>query len=389
MRKTFTGRATWLVLAIVCVVYAPMAIEYMWTFFGMRSPQLWITSLSQVVGEDRATGPGSVEHEQAAVYTANRIALLLHTTTGGLAILLAIAQFSSRLRARHLALHRATGRIFVGLVVISMITSMIYLVRVGPAGTFDGPAFHLQLWFLAIGTLTATIAAVVAIRARQLWIHQSLMAYAFALLLSAPLLRVQYLIYGAMDPSYSQELTNMMAAIVLGFAVVSGAILASRQFSAPGRTPAPGMGWVDAAAWASTVLGVGVIIALHHRWIGGVTILTVTLMVSFAVFLAGFVLAENIAGRAADQRALADWRIHRRALTLAPPMFLALWLVYSIPFTTFEAFYGAALTAPPAVLTIGLAIVLVKHRVVRRASQGRAGSESSVAAGAQPGPRSR
>ncbi|WP_149359360.1 DUF2306 domain-containing protein [Lolliginicoccus suaedae] len=388
MSKTLTGRATWLALAIVCVVYAPMAIEYMWTFFGMRSPQLWISTFAQVVGEGRATGPGSVEHEQAAVYADNRLALLLHTTTGGLAILLAIAQFSSRLRARHLALHRVTGRIFAGLVVISMITSMIYLVRVGPAGAFDGPAFHLQLWFLAIGTLAATISAVMAIRARQLWIHQSLMAYAFALLLTAPLLRVQYMIYGAMDPGYSQELTNMMGAIVLGFAAVTGAILASRHFSSPGKASVAPLGRIDALAWASTVLGTGLIAALHERWIGDITILTVTLVASFMLFLGGFVLAESSAGRGTDQRALADWRIHRRAISLAPAMFLALWLVYAIPFTTFEAFYGAALTAPPAVLTFGLVIVLVQRRAARRPRQPRAGSASSVAAGAQPGPRS-
>nr|WP_225443499.1 DUF2306 domain-containing protein [Lolliginicoccus lacisalsi] len=355
----------------------------------MRSPQLWISAFSQVVGESRATGPGSVEHEQAAAYAANRIALLLHTTTGGLAILLAIAQFSTRLRARHLVLHRATGRVFAGLVLISMITSMIYLVRVGPAGTFDGPAFHLQLWFLAIGTLAATIAAVVAIRARQLWMHQSLMAYAFALLLTAPLLRVQYMLYGALDPAYSQELTNMMGAIVLGFAAVTGAILASRHFSTPGKAPVAAVGRIDQVAWASSLLGTGMIVALHHRWIGDVTILTATLVASFVVFLGGFVLAENIAGRGTDQRALADWRIHRRALTLAPPMFLALWLVYSIPFTALEAFHGAALTAPPAVLTVGLVVVLAQRRVSRRPSHRRAGSDSSVAVGAQPGPRNR
>ncbi|GGC56379.1 DUF2306 domain-containing protein [Hoyosella rhizosphaerae] len=369
-KSNFTGKASWLALAVICFVYAPMAIEYMWSFFGISSPQLWISAFSQIVSETHATGPGSVELEQAHVYTENRIALLIHTMAGGLAILLAIAQFSNRLRARHLALHRVTGRIFVGLVVVSMITAMIYLVRVGPDGSFDGPAFHLQLWFLAIGTLVATIAAVVAIRSRKLWIHQSLMAYSFALLLTAPLLRVQYLIYGTMDPTYSQELTNTMGAIVLGFAVVSGAILASRHFSTPGQASIPAIGRVDVVTWTAGALGVGAIAALHQRWIGDVTILTVTLMVSFAVFLGVFILAESIAGRGTDQRAVADWRIHRRALTMAPPVFLTLWLVYSLPFTAFEAFYGAALTAPATALTIGFALTLAKRRANQRLRPG-------------------
>ena len=45
--------------------------------------------------------------------------LLPHGLAGATAIFLAISQFSSRIRARHITVHRTLGRIYVGLVVVA------------------------------------------------------------------------------------------------------------------------------------------------------------------------------------------------------------------------------------------------------------------------------
>ena len=45
--------------------------------------------------------------------------LLPHGIAGAIAIFLAMSQFSSRLRARHVVVHRTLGRIYVGLVAIA------------------------------------------------------------------------------------------------------------------------------------------------------------------------------------------------------------------------------------------------------------------------------
>lgn len=375
-KPTWIGRATWLFLASVAVIYGPMAIEYMWNFFGVKSPTLWLDAYSSVVGHEQATGAGSIATDSHAPYVHSRVAMLIHTTAGGLVILMAIAQFNRRLRTKHPRVHRWTGRAQVSLVVTAMLGAMTYLVRTGPDRTYDGPAFYMQLWFLGGATLASSVLAVLAIRAKQVQWHQCLMAYNFALLLTAPLLRVEYMVLGA-GHTTTQAITNLQGGLLLGFAAPSGAIAASRYFDRRAKLPArvrplPGA-HLDLVAWPAGALGIAAAVALYAHWIGRVDRLSPALIIGYAVTLIAFTLTERRARRQGNTVAERDWRIHRLAVLATPALLVVMWLVYRIPFADQPAFYAAGLTAPPTALTLGFLTALWSRRVVRtdRSAGGR------------------
>ena len=207
MRTPRLATVAWFVIATVVLVYAPMAFEYTARLFG-GGPELWDHTFSAAVGSDHALGAGSIHHEQQGVYSAHRWVLLTHTSLGSIAIALAVFQLTNRSRRRPGA-HRIVGRVQATLAVTAMLGAMTYLVLVGPRGTYDGPAFYLQLWGLAIGTLAGTVLGVLAARQRHIASHRVLMTYAFALLCTAPFLRVLYILLGMAWPGVTQEVTNL------------------------------------------------------------------------------------------------------------------------------------------------------------------------------------
>jgi hypothetical protein len=134
------GMAGWAVVALISLIYAPMAIEYFAHYLNADAPRLWVRFFSWATSDAHALGAGSVELEQKRAYAASARQMLTHTVGGGLVILLASLQFSSSFRRRHPRWHRRLGRVQVTLVVVAMVAAMSYLVRTGPAHTYNGPA---------------------------------------------------------------------------------------------------------------------------------------------------------------------------------------------------------------------------------------------------------
>lgn len=358
MNSKKAAAAAWAAIAALCLVYGPMAIEYMWRFFTPGAPALWDHVFAGVVGQGMAEGDGSIHHEQQNVYAASRVLLLVHTMGGGFAIMLAVAQFSRRLRARRPALHRALGRVQVAVVVVSMLTAMAYLVRTGPDGTFDGPAFYVQLWALAIGTLVSSVLAVAAIVRGQVRMHQCLMALNLAMLLTAPLLRVGYLTLGLAWPDQTQEVTNLAGAAMLGSLVFVGAIVASRHFDtrSPGRSHSPitlhpSLGRLIWAASVVSLIGVAV---EFDRLGGEVDRVVGSYLVTAAGALALFSAMEIRTRRAGKDLAAGEWRVHQLGLAAAPIAFAALWPLFATVWSPSQGFYAALLTATAFTMNLGL-----------------------------------
>lgn len=364
-------------IGLVVVIYAPMAIEYMWRFFDSDAPGLWNHAYAGVVGDTQAYGDGSVHSDQHSVYAEHRGVLLVHTTTGGLAIVGFLAQFSARLR-RSRGLHRVVGRLTIALVVVSMAGSYLFLVLVGPDGIFDGPPFYLQLWGLATGTLLATFLAVRAIRRREVLVHQTLMAYAFALLLTAPLLRGLYLVLGLAWPEATQELTHLAGSAVLATWAPFGAVLASRSFDRRdggtrlGARSVAGSGAGSAApstrrsvaGWVAISMAAMAVLVIRYRaQFDGLDRLTTVAAVSAALCLMTVVQLRTAARRQNRRYAAAEWDVHLRAILAAAPAYLVLWWLYDVPLSTTDAFNGAALTAPAMTLSAGLFCVASGRRV--------------------------
>jgi uncharacterized membrane protein YozB (DUF420 family) len=105
--------------------------------------------------------------------------LLPHGMAGAIAIILAISQFSSRLRARHITVHRTLGRIYVGLVAVAAPLGVViqYLnERTGDPRSFTiTTVVDASLWLLATGM------AFWCIRGRRIAQHRQWMTRSFAM----------------------------------------------------------------------------------------------------------------------------------------------------------------------------------------------------------------
>lgn len=352
----------WLGITLICVIYAPMASEYMLRFFDLAGLQWWDRLYAAIVGEQQALGPGSVFFEQRDAYLHSRLPLLVHTSLGGVILLLAASQFAGGFRQRHLAVHRWIGRALLGLTTIAMLSAMIYLLRTGPAATFSGPAFHIQLWALSVGTIAAIWAGFIAIRRHEIDLHRCLMAYAFALLLTAPLLRVLWLVLGLMWPDVTQEYLNIASGAILGLLAPGGAIVASRVLdsrvrTATGHRPMPGR-VLEGSIGVLALMSLALLAIRYQDHVGKVDRLLMTLLLSYGLLvtaLSGLAVTARQKGLAL---AAEEWRIHHLAALGCLPLYALMWSGYALMFTEAEAFYAAALTAPAAALTAGLVLVI-------------------------------
>ncbi|MDO7869140.1 DUF2306 domain-containing protein [Nocardioides jiangxiensis] len=358
MRTIRLATVAWLVIATVVLVYAPMAFEYTARLFG-GGPELWDHTFSATVGSAHALGSGSIHHEQQQVYSTHRWVLLAHTTLGSVAIALAVFQLTDRSRRRP-GVHRLLGRIQATLAVLAMLGAMTFLVLVGPGGTYDGPAFYLQLWALAIGTLAGTVLGVTAARRGQIATHRVLMTYAFALLCTAPFLRLLYLLLGLAWPGVTQEVTNLAGGCIEAVWAPMAAIIASRVLPAPRRRVdrRPVTSLLEPAATTVGGLGLLALVVGYAATFDGLDRVTLTALVANALGLALTVVNLRAA---AEPAAREEWRVHHAAMLAGAPVTAVLWVVYRLPFTTEQAFYGALLTGPAVTLSLGL-LVIAWHR---------------------------
>lgn len=110
----------------------------------------------------------------AANYWAMRGWLLMHMTGGMVALLTGPWQFWTGFRARYIRLHRWTGRIFLGAVVIGSLGAFRMAI-----GTTFGWAFGFSLIGLALAWVTTAGMAYYAILKRRIQIHKEWMVRAY------------------------------------------------------------------------------------------------------------------------------------------------------------------------------------------------------------------
>jgi hypothetical protein len=224
-RDRVIARIGFWTIAIIAVIYAPLAINYTWHLFSGDAPHLQRALDTAVNGSAYESGPQSVNAVRTADYTHHRVIMLVHTTLGGIALLLALFQFNPRLRARNIALHRWTGRVYLVLMTTSMLTAITFLSLASIIHINGGRAFDLQLWGLALGTLATAAVAFLAIRAKDVVTHRAWMAMNLSLMMTAPLLRVGWIGMGRL--SDSPLLDNLgYSSIALGIVAPAGGVFA-------------------------------------------------------------------------------------------------------------------------------------------------------------------
>ncbi len=108
-----------------------------------------------------------------------------HIIFGGLALLSGWSQFSKKLRAKKLQLHRSLGKFYVISVLASGLCG-IYL------GIYATGGIIPSVGFISLGVvwLFTTIRAYVAVRNKDMSLHQGMMIYSYAACFAAVTLRI-------------------------------------------------------------------------------------------------------------------------------------------------------------------------------------------------------
>jgi uncharacterized membrane protein len=121
-----------------------------------------------------------------AAFDAQRAAVYTHVFAAMFALALGPFQFSQRLRARHLTLHRWMGRLYLGVGVLAGGIAGLYMAF----HAFGGAVARAGFACLALAWLYTGARAYLAIRSRDVAAHRRWMVRNFALAFAAVTLRI-------------------------------------------------------------------------------------------------------------------------------------------------------------------------------------------------------
>ncbi|HEX4309373.1 MAG TPA: DUF2306 domain-containing protein [Acidobacteriaceae bacterium] len=174
----------------------------MWVSIGVAILFVFITSELLLVTDY------PMYHAYRLQVIADRHLLIPHTLAGTLALLIGPVNFSSRIRQRHLKLHRTLGYIYVISVFVGSFTGIA--LAAGRPG-FPGTSMQAAAW------IVCTTAAFPAARNRQIAVHRQWMARSYAVTFTFVTSRVLNL-----WPRYWSHLGDVYAAVgVIAFTLAS------------------------------------------------------------------------------------------------------------------------------------------------------------------------
>lgn len=132
-----------------------------------------------------AKRPQEIEHFDAR-FAAAPLLTLIHVVPGGIFLILAPLQFSSRIRNRHIRFHRWSGRILIAAAFAVVLAGLYFGLFVPYGGLWETAAIVLfgGLFLVFLGR------AFVAIRRRQVARHREWMIRAFSLAIGISTVRV-------------------------------------------------------------------------------------------------------------------------------------------------------------------------------------------------------
>src|ERR1700735_4155500 len=174
----------------------------LWILLGLTTLFVFVTSEVLLVTDY------PMYHAYRLQVIADRGLLIPHTLCGTFALLAGPLQFSSRLRQRHLKLHRIAGRVYFISVIIGAFTGIA--LAAGRPG-LPGTAMQGAAW------IVCTTAAVIAAGTGQIAVHRQWMARSYAVTFVFVSSRVLNLV-----PAYWSHLGDVLSAVgVIAFTLVS------------------------------------------------------------------------------------------------------------------------------------------------------------------------
>jgi len=174
----------------------------LWVSLGLTVLFVFITSEVLLVTDY------PMYHAYRLQIIADRHLLIPHTLAGVFALVIGPINFSSRIRQRHLQLHRVLGRIYVLSVFVGSFTGIA--LAAGRPG-LPGTSMQAAAW------MVCTTAALIAARNRQIAVHRQWMARSYAVTFTFVSSRVLNL-----WPRYWSHLGDSLAAVgVIAFTLAS------------------------------------------------------------------------------------------------------------------------------------------------------------------------
>ena len=174
----------------------------LWVSLGLTVLFVFITSEVLLVTDY------PMYHAYRLQVIADRHLLIPHTLAGVFALVIGPINFSSRIRQRHLQLHRVLGRIYVLSVFVGSFTGIA--LAAGRPG-LPGTSMQAAAW------MVCTTAALIAARNRQIAVHHQWMARSYAVTFTFVSSRVLNL-----WPRYWSHLGDSLAAVgVIAFTLSS------------------------------------------------------------------------------------------------------------------------------------------------------------------------
>ena len=174
----------------------------LWVSLGLTTLFVFITSEVLLVTDY------PMYHAYRLQVIADRHLLIPHTLAGIFALLIGPINFSSRIRQRHLHLHRILGRIYVISVFVGSFTGIA--LAAGRPG-LPGTSMQAAAW------MVCTTAAFITARNRQIVVHRQWMARSYAVTFTFVSSRVLNLV-----PAYWSHLGDVLSAVgVIAFTLAS------------------------------------------------------------------------------------------------------------------------------------------------------------------------
>jgi len=174
----------------------------LWVSLGLTALFVFITSEVLLVTDY------PMYHAYRLQVIADRGLLIPHALAGIFALLIGPVNFSSRIRQRHLQLHRVLGLVYVVSVFVCSFTGIA--LAAGRPG-LPGTSMQAAAW------MVCTTAAFVAARNRQIAVHRQWMARSYAVTFTFVSSRVFNLV-----PAYWSHLGDVLSAVgVIAFTLAS------------------------------------------------------------------------------------------------------------------------------------------------------------------------
>ena len=188
-------RAVWAAVALLVAlgVFASVGRTVFLDDFIARAEPVRLWTMTALGRDDpRALQRPAEVARMDGTFAAHPALTVLHVVPGGLFLLFAPLQFSSRMRARYLTLHRWSGRILLPLLIATVLPGLFF----GVLMPFGGLGEAVAIALFGVMLLLAIVVAFIAVRRGQLARHREWMIRVFAFAIAISTVR---LAFGAID----------------------------------------------------------------------------------------------------------------------------------------------------------------------------------------------